>query len=74
MTPSATLWATVRLHVPKRQWVSTGEILSIIEMHSTFDDDDLRLQSSGLPQWKLNARRLLRQKAREGALRGRTGK
>lgn len=71
MTPSNTLWATVQRHVPKRRWVSTGEILSIIESHSTFDHDDLTLHSSNLPRWKLNVRRLLQQKKKDGTLKGR---
>jgi hypothetical protein len=71
MTQPSTLWGVFQRHAPRRQWISTQEIFSIIESHSLFDHDDLTLHTSNVVQWKVNVRRLLQAKKRAGALRGR---
>jgi len=47
------------------------EIFSIIESHSTFDYDDLKLLPSNDPQWKRNVRQLLQDQKKTGRVKGR---
>ena len=74
MTQSSALWGILQHHVPKNQWISTQEIFSIVESHSTFDHEDLTLHVSNVLQWKFNVRRLLQEKTKEGSLKGRVKK
>jgi hypothetical protein len=47
------------------------EIFSIIESHSEFDYDDLKLLPSNDPQWKSNVRQLLSDHKKAGRVKGR---
>lgn len=71
MTPAPALWKTLQRHVPKGQWVSTRAILSIVELHSAFDRDDLNSSFLHAPRWKVNVVRLLRKKRKSGSIQGR---
>jgi hypothetical protein len=71
VTQTSALWGTLQRHAPKRQWISMPEIFSIIESHSTFDYDDLKLLPSNDPQWKRNVRQLLQDQKKTGRVKGR---
>ena len=71
MTGPGEIWKILNDHAPKKQWISIGEIFSIVESQSTLDTEDLHLSSSLTPNWKLNVRRVLQTKKRRGALQGR---
>ena len=73
MTNDATLWATLRRHLPRKTWVPIGEIYVIIQRHVPLDDEDLgsRVSAPVSPRWKGNVRRLLRSKHRDGTLMSR---
>lgn len=71
MTQPSALWGTLQQHAPKRRWISMTEIFSIIEAHSAFDSDDLKLLPSNDLRWKRNVRQLLRGKKKTGKVKGR---
>lgn len=70
MTNDRVLWAALRSHLPRHQWVPIGEIYTIVQHRVVLDAEDLdcRTARSYTPRWKYNLRRLLRSKQREGKL------
>lgn len=71
MMQTAALWTILAHHVPRGEWVSVGRIFSIVESHSSFDKEDLRIYATGTPRWQRNVRRLLGRKKRAGSIQGR---
>lgn len=71
MTQSSAVWTILQRHVPKRQWVSLGEIYEIVQTHWTLDNEDLQVHASDTPRWKFTVRRLLETKKRTGSIQGR---
>lgn len=71
MTNQTTLWGVLEDFVPRRRWVSTKEIFSIVESHLVMDVEDLKLHASRTPQWKVNVRRLLLNKKKAGRIQAR---
>jgi hypothetical protein len=74
MTQPTALWGVLTRHAPKKRWVSTNEIYSIVESHLTLDNDDLRVRDSQPPKWKLNIRRLLQDMKKAGRIQARASR
>ena len=71
MTNSSTMWNILKTHVPRREWISITDIFRIVESQTSFDDDDLRLNSRNIPAWKLTVRRVLSEKRDLGSIQAR---
>jgi hypothetical protein len=71
MTGQAAMWNIMRDHVPRKRWLSIGEIFSIVESRSTLDKDDLEVNAMNFPRWKMNVCRTLMEKKKTGDVRGR---
>jgi len=71
MTGQAAIWNTMIEYVPRKQWISIGDLFAIVEHGSDLDSEDLELDSSHVPRWKLNVRRALMDKKRAGSVQGR---
>ena len=67
------IWSILKDHVPRKRWVSIGEIFSIVESHSTLDNEDLKVHTptANSPRWKVAVRRLLATQKKGGKVRGR---
>lgn len=73
MISKGTIWSILRLHVPRRQWVSANEICSIVELYAHLDEDDRRPRSgtSKNPRWKTLVWNVLADRAKKGTIRRR---
>jgi len=75
MIAARTIWSILRRHVPRKQWVSSGDIYAIVETHGKLEGDDFRPAShrSKTPQWKTRVRSVLMNRIRKGRVRCREG-
>jgi hypothetical protein len=73
MIAAKEVWGIIRGHVPKKQWVSSGEICAIVEMHGKLDEEDRKPHSSrsALPRWKTLVRSVLSREMKSGNIRSR---
>jgi len=71
MMQTAAIWSILQTHAPRKRWISIGELYTIVESHSTLDNEDLEVHASHTPMWKLNVRRVLENKKRTGRVQGR---
>jgi hypothetical protein len=71
MTGPSAMWNVMRTHIPRKRWVSIGEIFEIVESRSKLDKEDLELNSMSFPRWKLNVCRALMEKKKTGGIRAR---
>jgi len=71
MTGRVAIWNIMLENIPRRQWISIGEIFSIVESRSDLDNEDLELNPLQVPRWKINVRRALMNKKRAGRIQGR---
>jgi len=71
MTGQVAIWNIMRKHIPRKQWISIGEIFAIVESRSDLDNEDLEINSMHIPRWKFTVRRALMDKKRAGFVQGR---
>ena len=73
MIAARTIWSILQHHVPRRQWVSSGDIYAIVETHGNLHGEDLRPQSplSKTPKWKIVVRDVLVNRLEKGKIRRR---
>ncbi|MBI1806772.1 MAG: hypothetical protein HYR76_06955 [Ignavibacteria bacterium] len=73
MIAAYTIWSILRRHVPRRQWVSSEDIFTIVESHGNLDGEDRQPQSpeSKTPKWKISVRNVLVNRMKKGKVRWR---
>lgn len=61
MITAPEIWAIILKKMPRRRWISLGEIYRLIENHGALDSEDFEPQcpKSDIPKWKRNVRNVL---------------
>jgi hypothetical protein len=73
MIAAQQVWGIIQGHVPRRTWISSNEIFSIVELHGALDAEDRQPQSPGskMPKWKALVRSVLSDRRKMGGIRSR---
>lgn len=73
MTNETILRNTLCQHLPRRRWIPITEIYTLVECRMPLDNEDRRCagQSTPVPRWHSNVRRVLYRMRREGRVMSR---
>jgi hypothetical protein len=73
MIAAREVWGIIQGHVPRKRWVSSDDIYSIVELHGKLDEEDRQPQSPGsnTPKWKILVRNVLANRVKKGRIRSR---
>ena len=73
MIEARQVWNIIQGHVPKKEWVPSEKVYTIVELYGELDEEDRRAQSpeSITPRWKVVVRDVLAKLLREGRVRSR---
>jgi hypothetical protein len=72
MIASRLIWGIIQEHAPRKQWVSSEDIYTIVELHGNLDDEDRRQSPrSNAPIWKSRVRNVLATHLSKGGIRSR---
>ena len=73
MIAARQIWGIIRGHVPRKQWVSSGDIYAIVELYGKLDEEDRRPLSprSKTPRWKTLVRNVLANRLKKGKIQSR---
>ncbi len=70
MTQLPDIWDCIRQHLPRKRWVSIGDIYALVQTRLRLDREDHEPQSpsSDIPKWKRNVRNVLQYRKRTGEI------
>jgi hypothetical protein len=72
MIASRQIWGIIQEHAPRKQWVSSEDIYTIVELHGELDDEDRQPSPrSNTPRWKSRVRNVLAIRLNKGGIRSR---
>jgi hypothetical protein len=71
MITARTIWKIIRMHMPRKRWVSRDELYDLIELHGNLQGEDWKPPTarSMMPRWKVLVRDVMANRLKRGRIR-----
>jgi hypothetical protein len=73
MIAARQVWGIIHGHVPRKEWVPSGDIYAMVELYGNLDEEDRQPQSPGsnTSKWQALVRNVLANRLKKGKIRSR---